>query len=72
MASLEIDEADERQLAAAANSDSLGRKIAAIARLKQQSLFRDRNLAHVHNGEFLKQRLFRSAATMRMSSALRH
>ena len=71
-AELEVNEADEKRLAAAPDGLPLRRKIAAIARLKQQSLFRDRKPTHAHHGEFLKQRIFRFAATMRMSSALRH
>ena len=70
-AKLEVNEADDKRLAAAPDSSPLGRETSAIARLKQQSLFRDRRRTHAHHGEFLKQRTFRFAATMRMSSAVR-
>ena len=72
IAKLEVNEADEKRLAAAPDGSPLRSKIAAIARLKQQSLFRDRKFTHAHHGEFLKQCIFRSAATTRMSSSLRH
>ena len=64
---LGIDGDYEKQIAAAANTKYSRRRLAAIARLKQQTLFRDRKVAHAHNGEFLKQRLFRCDAELYVS-----